>query len=152
VPEGENPGVVGAAEGRLKSGADGALEGRSGELGIGKGCPGRGAAKGEGGAEIDGAGGNGEGGRGPAAKGALGRSGAAGAAGGAAEAAGWPSQLPTTPFTLSINPWLSNGLTMWPSAPAARARPSSNGSKLPLRRSTGIDWVEGSDLSASQTS
>jgi hypothetical protein len=48
--------------------------------------------------------------------------------------------------------WLSNGLTMWAVAPEARARFSSNGSKVPASSITGVCDVDGSERIAWATS
>ena len=62
------------------------------------------------------------------------------------EAAG--TGRPTSPRTRPISACVSKGLAMWPSAPAARARPSSKASKVPARRSTGTSLREGSAFNA----
>jgi hypothetical protein len=63
-----------------------------------------------------------------------------------------PVAMPTRPLTLSRKLVLSKGLAMCPSARAALARASSNGSKLPASSMTGMWAVAGSFLIASHTS
>lgn len=56
-----------------------------------------------------------------------------------------PGAMPTIARTRSMNDWLSNGLTMWPDAPEARARFSSNGSKVPASSRTGTCELDASE-------
>jgi hypothetical protein len=77
---------------------------------------------------------------------------AAGAAAGRIEPSGGAAGSPTSWRTLLMSAPLSNGFEMWPSACACWARPSSNASKVPARRSTGMCRRAGSDFTASQTS
>ena len=54
--------------------------------------------------------------------------------------------------TLATRACDSNGFVRWPLAPAASARFLSNGSKVPVSRSTGIPEVAGLRFSCSHTS
>ena len=63
-----------------------------------------------------------------------------------------PGAMPTAARTRSMKDWLSNGLTMWPEAPEARARFSSKGSKVPASSMTGVWALDGSERIACATS
>ena len=63
-----------------------------------------------------------------------------------------PGAMPTIARTRSMKDWLSNGFTMWPDAPDARARFSSKGSKVPASSITGVCALEGSERIACATS
>jgi hypothetical protein len=124
--------------------APGAIPGPGGRApgGIAPGAAGRAAAGGAPGAAGRAAAGAGAG----AAAGAAGRGAAAGAKAGA------ETLPPVSSFTLLMSAWLSKGFEMWPSAWACRARASSNASKVPARRRTGVARSAASPFTASHSS
>ena len=92
------------------------------------------------------------GGRAAAAGGAAAAGRAAAGAGAAAPAEAAAPLPPVSSFTRLMSAWLSKGFAMWPSARAWRARASSNASKVPASRRTGMCRSAASPFTASQTS